>query len=186
MKSRKMLGHFTIAAATLMVFAGTASASALTSPAGAPMAIGATLETTASNIEYHGPFTSVSCKHAVVKSKITQNGTKTTTDAGGENTALYFTDCSSNMTTPKKLGTFEINKSGEVFWTGLEFATHTSTGECVFSTNNTKIGTLTGGTAAVLDITATIPRTGGSFFCGSSAQWTGNYSILSPAYLAVH
>jgi hypothetical protein len=188
MKYVKMLGLLAVAAAALMAFAGTASASTLTSPSGTNMAVGATLEATSINTELHGPFSSVSCAHSEVKGEIKQNGTQngSKTDAGGNITTLDFDECSSNVTDASSLGTLEINKKGEVFSSGTVIAIHTSVGECVFSTNNTKIGTLTGGTGATLDIAGNIPRTGGSFFCGSSGEWTGNYSVTSPSYLAVH
>jgi hypothetical protein len=51
---------------------------------------------------------------------------------------------------------------------------------CVYETNATPIGTVTGGTPATLAISANIPRVGGSFLCGgSTATWTGSYATTS-------
>lgn len=187
MKYVKMHGLLAVVAAALMAFAGTASASTLTSPAGTKMAVGATLELTSTNTKLDGAFITVSCKHALFKVEITQNGTTNTiTNAGGKLTTLHLTNCDSNVTSIIKLGSVEFNKAGEVFSTGTELSVHTSVGECVFSTSNTKTGTLTGGPGATLDTTGKVPRTGGSFFCGSSGQWTGTYEVISPSYLAVH
>jgi hypothetical protein len=56
---------------------------------------------------------------------------------------------------------------------------------CIYTTNNTPLGKIVGGTTAKLELAATIPRTGGSFFCGSSGMWTGSYTFHTPHYLAV-
>jgi hypothetical protein len=56
---------------------------------------------------------------------------------------------------------------------------------CIFKANATNLGTVTGSSTtkatATLDISASIPRTGGSSgaFCGTTAQWTGAYVITN-------
>ena len=63
---------------------------------------------------------------------------------------------------------------------------------CVFTTNNTTIGTFTGsaktGGTAVMDISGTIPRTGGKsgVFCGGNGTWKGSYTVTNPDTLNVH
>lgn len=59
---------------------------------------------------------------------------------------------------------------------------------CIYSTNNTQIGILTdsaatSGTATMHANSSAVPRTGGSFFCGSSGVLTGSYTITSPEAL---
>lgn len=191
MKHIKMLGLLAVAAAALMAFAGTAAASTLTGPsAGTVMKVGSTVEATAETTELHGAFPSVKCLHSIIKGEINQNATvATTTNAGGKVTTLHFSKCNYEVTTPAvgKLGTLEIDKSGNVYSTGTEISAHTTVGPCIFTTNNTKLGTLTGGTGAVLDINSVgIPRTGGNLFCGADGFLTGSYKVTNPGFLAVH
>jgi hypothetical protein len=186
MKYVKMLGLLAVAAAALMAFAGPASASTLTSPAGTTLATGSTIEATSSNSKLHGSFITVECSHSQVKGTVSENATKNKKDAGGSISTLDFTGCNYTVTV-SNAGSLSIASNGTVTSTGAAITIHTSVGECVFSTSNTTVGTLTGGSGATLDInSASIPRTGGSFFCGSSGVWTGNYTVTSPSYLAVH
>jgi hypothetical protein len=66
------------------------------------------------------------------------------------------------------------------------FGTH-----CIFKTQNTTVGTLTGssttGRTATLDIQATIPRTGGrsGAFCGATAALTGSVTVTKPDWLDI-
>ena len=56
---------------------------------------------------------------------------------------------------------------------------------CVFETDKTEIGTLTGASAtgyvATIDLDGAIPRAGGGSgaFCGSAAAWTGSYQLVT-------
>jgi hypothetical protein len=189
MKYVKMLGLLAVAAAALMAFAGPASASTLTSPKGTPMAVPSTIEATSTKTELHGSWSTIACEHSVVKGTLTENQTKNGKNAFGHITTMHFDKCNYTVTdpAPEKLGTLEIDKEGNVYSSGTEIAVHTSVGECVFTTNKTKVGTLTEGSGAVLDIgSASIPRTGGSFFCGSGGVWTGSYTVTNPTYLEVH
>jgi hypothetical protein len=68
------------------------------------------------------------------------------------------------------------------------FGTH-----CIFKTNSTDIGRLTGATTtgaehATIDLGGNLPRTGGrsGAFCGSNLQLTGSYRITTPTNLNVH
>jgi len=51
---------------------------------------------------------------------------------------------------------------------------------CIFGGEVNSGLTLTGGAPAIVDATATIPKTGGSFFCPSSAVWHATYQLNSP------
>jgi hypothetical protein len=62
--------------------------------------------------------------------------------------------------------------------------------DCIYTTNNTDIGTVTGSTstggAAVIGVSGKkLTRTGGSFFCGSSVELTGSYTFISPNWIDV-
>jgi hypothetical protein len=95
-------------------------------------------------------------------------------------------------------GTGEIHTAGA---TSNGNGTATSTGtrvtvvyfgfHCIFETNKTDVGTLTGSNntkgKATGDISATIPRVGGSSgaFCGSSAPLTGSVVINTPSNIVI-
>ena len=52
---------------------------------------------------------------------------------------------------------------------------------CRYATNNTTLGTLTGGSPATLDLSANIPFHSGSIFCGSGpTSLTGTYLVDKP------
>jgi hypothetical protein len=189
MKHVKMLGLLAVAAAALMAFAGTASATTLTSPAGT--AYTSTIKATSTHSSLHGSFISVTCTHSAVEGKVETHGAGVT--AGGKISSLSFGGCNYAVTV-KKTGSLEVHYAnsgggtGTVTSTGAEIAIHTSIGECIFTTSATDIGYLVGSTTkhATLEIgSAAIPRTGGSFFCGSSGEWTGDYTVTTPSTLYV-
>jgi hypothetical protein len=183
MRYVKTLGLLAVAAAALMAFAGTASATALTSPAGTTYT--GAVRATSSSTSLHGPFITVSCTHSTAEGKVEAHGASVT--AAGKVSGLTFTGCNYPVTV-KKAGALEVHSGSpsRVTSSGAEVAIHTSVGECVFSTVNTAIdiGQFTGGTPARHDIdSVTIPRTGGSFFCGTAGEWTGSYTITTPGTL---
>lgn len=191
MKYLKMLGLLAVAAAALMAFAGTASATTITSPAN--VVATPAIEATSTHTQLHGAFVSVTCTHSLVKGKVESHGAGVT--AKGNISSLSFTGCNYPVTV-LKAGNLEVHPAtptgnGTLTSNGAEIKIHTSIGECIFTTNGTDIGTLTGsnntGGHAFLHIgSSPIPRTGGSFFCGSSGTWTGSYTVINPKYLAVH
>jgi hypothetical protein len=184
MKYIKMLGLLAVAAAALMAFAGTASAVQLTSPAGTTYT--GKIKASSTDSVLHGSFTSVSCAEAGVEGEVESHGGST---VSGPIKTLSFGDCTGGeVTTVKNAGTLSINSKGEVFSTGAEVKVHTSVGECIFTTSGTKVGTFTSSPTSTSHATmsmssASIPRTGGSFFCGSSGVWTGSYTVTSPVPL---
>ena len=190
MRYIKMLGLLAVAAAALMAFTGTASAALATSPANTPYT--GTIKATSTHSELHGAFISVTCTHSAVEGKIESHGivNKKTVPVSGNISSLSFSGCNYAVTV-LKAGSLSAHSAGSgngtLTSTGAEIKIHTSIGECVFTTNATHIGTLTGGTPAKLDIdSAAIPRTGGSFFCGSSGEWTGNYTVSVPSNITLH
>ena len=188
MKCIKSLGLLAAAAAALMALAGTASATSLTSSSGTTPAIAATAGATS----FDGAFSTVTCQKSEISGSITGHGAGVT--ASGPISTMHFKECNFPWTI-EITGTWAIHPAtptgnGRVTFTGLKISIHTSVGTCVFTTNSTEIGTLTGsnntGGKATIDLTGKIPRTGGNFLCGSSATWTGSYTINSPASLEVH
>jgi hypothetical protein len=195
MKYLKILGLAAIAAAALMAFAGSASATELTSPTGTKLGVGtvihaeseghATLDSIIGNIECH----------STVEGTISNAGSATTTVSGNINT-LNFTGCTNGaVVTVITKGSLEVHHTtgfnGTLTSTNTEVTVEQSGFHCIFKTNATDIGTLTGSpndeSHATLDISATIPRTGGrsGAFCGSSAPWTGSYTVTKPKPLFV-
>jgi hypothetical protein len=180
MKYVKMLGLLAVAAAALMAFAGTASATILTSPEGTTYT--GSIVATSSNSELDGAFVTVKCGSSTAEGTVESHGGAEVT---GNISSLTFTECN-YATTVKNAGSLGINNTNGVKSTGAEVSIATSIGTCVFTTNGTAVGSLTEGAGASLDINSSkIPRTGGNFLCGSSGTWTGNYSVTTPSSLWV-
>ena len=212
MKYLKMLGLAAIAAGALMAFAGAGTASATTLTCTNPPGTRVVCPTgTVIKAESEGHATldsiigNIECASTVEGS--TSNEGSSTETVSGNISALTFTGCTNSaVVTVLAKGSLEVHtdpadpegKSGKtgngtLTSTGTEVTVEQSGFHCIFKTNGTDIGTLTGATTATnaakefthmatLDISATIPRTGGrsGIFCGSSAPWTGSYTVVSP------
>jgi hypothetical protein len=188
MKYAKILGLLAIAAAALMAFAATASATEVTSPAGTVYTGTIVSENENGHVILHNPISKIECASNVTGTVSTHGAGVT---AGGPITALSFTGCTNNWhVTVVSGGSLEIHASGG------GNGTLTSSGAtveatrfgvtCRYATNNTDIGTVTAGEHATLDISAAIPFHSGSPLCGSGATaWTGSYKITSPTNLSI-
>jgi hypothetical protein len=182
----------TIATMALALLALTAPASAtiLTDGVGNQLKTG-TFVTAESEgtTEQHPPFGSINCKKSHFAGKTSNDG-----GAGASVNinveAFSWSECNATFVTLQK-GTLSINwtsgNNGTLVSSGTEWTTTFLGFHCIYKTNNTKFGTITGGTPATLDIEATLPRTGGSSgaFCGSTAQWTGSYKFTSPSTMLI-
>ena len=184
MKYIKMLGLAAVAAAALMAFmgVGTASATTLTDGSGNhPTAISAE---NGEDVILHPPIGSIECSHSTVSGSASTGGTGET--VSGAISTLTFSSCNATVTVLKN-GSLEIHgqagNKGVLTSNGAEVTVEFFGFHCIFSTSNTTIGTVTGGTPAKLAIDADIPRTGGrsGAFCGSEAEWTGSYEVTSPS-----
>jgi len=207
MKYLKMLGLAAIAAGALMAFvgAGTASATELTctEPAGTKVMcpIGTMIH---AESEGHAvldpPIGKIECPSTVTADTTTTGGASETVEA--KITSLSFGPCTNGATVTvlepagtHPTGTLIIhtqneggaaNNNGTLTSTGTEVTVEAFGFHCIFKTNATDIGTLTGSTTTgitpTLDISAEIPRTGGrsGAFCGSKASWTGSYKVTEP------
>jgi hypothetical protein len=197
------------------VGAGTASATELTctEPAGvvvmckAPTHIHAEVE---GKVLLHPPIGDIECTEGTFTGRAsTGSSTETVKSVNAEGKeaeieTLTFGKCNAEVVVLKK-GSLEIhtteekfNHDGTLTSTGAEVTVTFSGFHCIFSTKNTDIGWLTGSTTAAalrkeetgtptLDIKAKIPRTGGrsGAFCGTEAEWTGNYKITTPDWMDV-
>lgn len=220
MKYLKMLGLAAVAAAALMAFvgAGTASATQLTctQPAGTKIICPQGTNIHAVNEEtviLHPPIGKIECTKSTVEGDLDNVGSSTTT-AGGLIDALTFEGCNAEEVKVEAKGSLEIHTEYEEITdkdgtkTKIQKAvstnngTLTSTGakvtvtfagfHCIFTTNETDLGTLTGSSStasktATLDIIAEIPRTGGTsgIFCGTKAKWTGSYTVTDPHWVDI-
>ncbi len=191
MKYVKILGLLAVAAAALMALAGTASATIVkteTSGAAATPTIHAVNE--GGHVSLQNPIATISCS-STVEGKVESHGSGVT--AKGNITTLSFTGCTNSWHVTAVAGSLG---SLEVHWTSGYNGVLTSSGSkvdttrlgvtCVYETNNTNIGTVTGGSPATLHIEASIPINGAesSGLCGSgNAKWEGNYVSTSAIYV---
>jgi opacity protein-like surface antigen len=199
MKYAKILGLLAVAAAALMAFAASASATTLTSPPGTTYTGVIEAEAEDPDSEEHNGVTldgvtDINCTHSKVAGKVETHGSNVT--ASGLLSTLTFEECNAHVTVLKK-GELIIHTdhvagdgNGTLTSSGAEVTIQVTTPikiSCIYSTENTPIGTLTGhdDEHATLDIKATIKRTGHSFFCGAEAEWTGSYTVTNPENLTV-
>jgi hypothetical protein len=197
MKYVKILGLLAVAAAAFMAMAATASATILTSPTGTTYTSKIVAEAEhPPGVTLHGSFTSVNCTNSLVEGNVEKHGAGVT--AGGIVSKLTFTNCNFPVKVLKN-GSLEIHPincnaakycTGTLTSTGAEVTIETSIASCIFATASTDLGTLTGTDDtkghATLDISAEIPRTGHSFFCGSKGIWTGSYTVKTPSSLWIN
>jgi hypothetical protein len=174
-----------------MAFAGIASAApVLTSPAGIEYTgeIHATMEKGTSALMKAG--IEDTCTETTVKGKVSLNNS---TEAEGPASVISngsaATPCTQDMSTIQT-GSLTINDKGEVFAKENRIEIKiTSLGIACFygaETGSVKIGTLTGGSPAKLDVSTTsLQREAGSntFFCASAGTWTGTYVVTTPSTL---
>ena len=187
MKHLKSLGFLVTAVAALMGFAGTAAATTLTSPTGTTAT-----PTIKAESEGHATFDNAVARiecHVTLEGKVEQHGSGVT--AKGKVLVLTFAPCTNSWhKTTSVAGTLEIHHTtgynGTVTSTGATVISTRFGIECRFNTNNTHLGTLTGGSPATIHLQGSIPLHGGSSFCGSGAMpVTGFIKVTSPASLYV-
>jgi hypothetical protein len=192
MKYAKILGLLAVAAAALMAFAGTASATTITAGG---VAYTNTIAASAENhVVLDNPIAKIECASSVT-GKVESHGAGLT--AKGNISALSFTGCTNSWhVTVVTAGSLEIHNIS-----GTKDGTLTSSGAtvestrfgitCRYATSNTHIGRVTATPAgapehATLDISAAIPFHGGSGLCGGGATtWTGSYKVNTPTNLHI-
>jgi hypothetical protein len=190
MKRLKTLAIAVLCAAALLALAGTAAATTFTSPANTTYT--GTIKG-GGTVTSHG-VTTVTC-NTTFEVEIEQHGSSAT--AGGVLTKSTGECGTGNHVTIEAGGTGLAHTEKEASnGNGILTVTGSSTKvvltslgiTCVYTTNNTEVGLIEGSNekAAVLVVDgASIPRTGGSFFCGSSSELTGTLTATSPSTLSV-
>lgn len=213
MKYLKMLGLAAIAASALMAFigAGTASATILcetnvTSGCGnawdvvSGSELDFSLESGTSALLKETPFpggfggTIATCTESTSKGTTSNtSGTSVsgsldeTLDANGHPKGLTFGNCT-NTVTVIKAGSLSVTnsagtKNGAVSSTGAKVTIVAFGLNCIYETNGTSIGTITGNASAAptFDIKAVIPSTNGC----PDGVWSGSYGYTGTTNFAV-
>jgi hypothetical protein len=192
MKCVKILGLLAVAAAALMAFAGTASATYVTTSTGgetAEPAIHAVNE--GGHVKLANPIANIECSSTVEGKVESHKVEDATVPASGKISTLDFTGCTNSWhVTTTKPGTLSVlweNKhNGQLSSNGALVNTTRFGINCNYETKNTAIGTVTGGNPATLAISASIPLAEGSSpLCGSgNAAWSGSYVTTDSLYIA--
>jgi hypothetical protein len=134
----------------------------------------------------------VECSKSTL-SATSENGGSETETVKAPVGALTFEECNCEVKT-LKAGTLEVHSisgttNGTVTETGAEVTVSCNTifgnVHCLYATENTDLGTLTGGTPASLDLNASIPRLTTSFLCAAKGTWEGTYAVTNPDHLYV-
>jgi len=194
MKYLKALGLAAIAAMALTAFLGASSASATvlctttSNPCGtgwhidhihATLVSGSTV-----SINATGGALEATCTESTVTVEKKQTGSATTTPsvtAAASN--VTWGKCSSTTDTLEG-GGLEIHQiagthNGTITASRFHFTFVIGGISCGFSFGSTDAGTLTGGSPAILDITATLFKEGGSFLCPADSVMKASYQITN-------
>jgi len=179
----KTFGSLALAAASLIAFSSYASAAVLTSPSGTEYTgeIRATLSTPNSALIKAG--IEATCGESTVSGILASNGSSSAGASGG---SLSFGDCTKTVSVLGG-GSVSIATGGAVTAIGGEVTIFDLGVSCVYGggTFGTKIGTLKGGTPAVLEASAGLPKVSGGFLCASTGTFTGKYTVTTPFTLLV-
>ncbi|HET7418627.1 MAG TPA: hypothetical protein VFJ61_13475 [Solirubrobacterales bacterium] len=191
MNYAKLFALAAMALTVLIPFAGTASASRVTSPPGTLYT--GTIKATSTDTKWTNSSTigTVSCEHSEMVGTVKGHGSSAT--AIVSLSTLTFSKCTGGEpTSPVGFpGSLELHlttaPNGTTTSSGAVVIIHkTLVGSCSFRTNEkpADIGTFTGGTPAKLDIgSSPIPQGSNNMFCPSSANLSGTYTFTSPGSL---
>lgn len=190
-----LVGVLATALLTLGLGASSASATVLcktaTNPCtGGTYGEGTVIEATLKSSSFY-PFGALSCSEGSMKGEVTNPGGEAT-NVVGTFSSVSFSGCGESSTlTILKPGTFKIKSpsggNGTLVWEGFEFTIKPSGIHCIYSgyLEATKLNLNGGETASLTGSSVIVPRTGGSFVCGSSGQWTVEYTVTAPKPLYV-
>lgn len=207
MKYVKRLGLAAVAAAALMAFVGSSTASATvlckvegtgtttgtTCPSGFAYPAGTQIRTslvTGTILRLETEYKTIECKKSEISSET--NAEEAEEITGPEGT---FTDSECNCEVKVlKAGTIRTRwisgtHNGTLLTTGSETTTTCSTifgnVHCIYITNNTDIGTRTGGSPAKDDIHVETLLLSTNSLCAKRALWIAEYEVTSPKPLYI-
>lgn len=191
MKYSRILAIAALAVAAMLALTAAASATTPTSPSGTTYTGAVNLESEGS-VTFHGPM-DATCEKSSMEGEVEQHGKGVTIKI--KINGVVIIECGPVHVTIKGKGTLTIHPlkpllNGRFTWSGgkLRFQFTALGLECEYETNETAVGTLTGSESsnATWDVeSSSIPRTGGSIFCGSSMEWTGSYVVTTPSVLSI-
>ena len=188
MKFLKNLGLLAAAVVVLMAFAAPASADSVTSPTGTTYTGELKAEAEGHTV-IDNPIAKIECA-STYSSQVEGHGSGK--EVSGKNSNLTFTNCTDSWhVTVTVFGAFGIvwgsGFVGVFAMAGVIIEATRFGITCRYSAGSgTKVGSLTGGNPATLDISASLPFHSGSIFCGEGATaWTGSYKMTTPSSLYV-
>ncbi|HET7509273.1 MAG TPA: hypothetical protein VFJ65_03395 [Solirubrobacterales bacterium] len=211
MRYFKTLGIAIVATAALTGFVGVGAASATvlckveptggntgtkgtTCPEGSAYPSGTEIHAVVNgSVTFENPFKTLECKKSTWTAATKQEGGASETVSATVG-ALTFGECSCELKTITP-GTFEFHwvpdtLNGTATSSGAEFTSTCSTifgiVHCIFVSNATDLGTLTGGYPAALDIEgAHLSRVSTNPICPESSPFTAKYEITTPKPLYI-
>lgn len=177
----KVLG-MGVAAVALLAFAGNSAATTVTSPTGTSYT-GTIKAVSSGHGVFHNPIAKIEC-NVTFEGPIETHGVGTT--ATGKATSVTISSCTNDWhVTSVALGQVTAH------WTSGYNGTLMSTGTtveatrfgitCRYKSENTKLGTVTGGNPAQLHLETVVPFHSGSFLCGSGATLLTGGGTSSPS-----
>jgi hypothetical protein len=193
MRYLRMLGLVGLVMGAMLALGGGAQATVITQ---APPFTGTAKAESEGEVEIWGSLI-VDCQKSALEWNVEFHGASVT--VSGPLTAFTLEECGDNTVTVVNKGSLELHATsggnGTLTSTGAEitFLTHRpflGTVHCIYKTNETDIGTLTGSSAtggtATLDIDGiSLPRITTSFGCGTHSTLDGSYKFTTPDYLYV-
>jgi hypothetical protein len=206
MKYVRILGLLAVVATALTAFAATASATTLTDKTNAVAPYEGDIHAVSGGkVILNGPGeVDVSCEAGTFQGKVTNKGGKDEAETVKiQLSEMDVSECGSNDVTVTKPGEFEIHTdkkgtndgNGTVTWNGGSISVqYTVLGfSCEYEAKPVDVGTLDGSRktvdnkhpTAVVTTGAKIPKTGGSFFCGTETELSVDWTITTPDYLDV-
>src|SRR5690349_9315383 len=190
MKNRKILGLAAVLSAALMALAGSASATTVTTTTGGAASTPTIhMFNEGGHLSLASPIANIECS-STFEGSVVSHGPGATAKV---NLATFsLTGCTNSWHfTTTSAGALEIHwtlgHGATVTWTGAKIDSTRLGVTCVYQTNSTSLGILTGGNPATLSLEANIPinTAESSGLCGSgNVNWAGSYITTSALYVA--
>ncbi len=211
MKSLKILALAAVAAAALMAFVGSGTASATIlckvnpAPTGESESTGeecpsestypakTTIEgklVSGTKAKLVTTFKTIECSKSSVKGETSEEEAEPLTGPEG---TVTFEECNCEVKVLKSgtlstewiegshNGTLKSNKNESTVTCSTIFGNV----HCIYVTENTDVGTLTGGNPATLKAEAVIPRLPTNGLCSEQSEWSASYEVTAPKPLFV-
>jgi len=188
MRHSKKIGLLAVVAAATLAFAASASATVVTTTTGGEVET-PTIHAVSENghVTLANSIANIECS-STAEGKVESHGEEA--PATGKISSLTFTGCTNGWhVTANAPGSLSVNwtsgYNGDLYSSGANVSTTRFGVTCNYETNNTTIGTVSGGNPATLNIEGNIPiAAGSSFLCGSgNAKWSGSYVTTAALFV---